>query len=90
MSCPRETDLGVYVLGSLDGAERSAVEAHLAECASCRARQRELAPLPGLLGRLTAEQVEALSAPPPAVLAEPPTVVAPPPAVGLEPPRAGP
>jgi predicted anti-sigma-YlaC factor YlaD len=70
MSCPRETDLGVYVLGSLDGAERSAVEAHLAECASCRARQQELAPLPGLLGRLTAEQVEALSAPPPAVLAD--------------------
>lgn len=70
MSCPRETDLGVYVLGTLDDAERSAVDAHLAECASCRARQQELAPLPGLLGRLTAEQVEALGAPPPAVLAD--------------------
>lgn len=70
MSCPHETDLGSYVLGALDDAERPVVEAHLIECPSCRARQRELAPLPGLLGRLTAEQVEAWGAPPPAVLAD--------------------
>jgi anti-sigma-K factor RskA len=40
-------DLALYALGSLDGAERRAVEQHLVECASCR-RELEL-----LLGDLS-------------------------------------
>ena len=45
-------DVGVYVLGGLEPAERDAVERHLEECATCRAEVGELAPLPGLLRRL--------------------------------------
>ena len=29
-------DLALYSLGSLDGAERAAIEKHLEECSSCR------------------------------------------------------
>ena len=56
-------ELGVYVLGSLPPSERSRVEHHLAECASCRDEVASLAALPALLGRLTA--TEAGSQPPP-------------------------
>lgn len=35
-------DLALYALGSLEGAERTAIERHLSECASCR-RELELA-----------------------------------------------
>lgn len=70
MSCPNETDLGVYVLGTLDDSERAAVDAHVAGCPACRARRDELMPLPALLGRLTTEQVEALEEPPSPLLAE--------------------
>ena len=62
--------LGAYVLGSLEPADRSIVEHHLADCPSCRAEVSQLAVLPGLLGRLTVEQVAA----------EPPTA----PPAGLE------
>jgi len=49
--------LGAYVLGSLDGAERSRVDAHLAGCASCRDELASYAALPGLMSRLSAEEV---------------------------------
>jgi hypothetical protein len=62
--------LGAYVLGSLEPADRSVVEHHLVECTSCSAEVSQLAVLPGLLGRLTVEQVAA----------EPPTA----PPAGLE------
>src|SRR4051812_28167682 len=62
--------LGAYVLGSLEPADRSVVEHHLADCTSCNAEVSQLAVLPGLLGRLTVEQVAA----------EPPTA----PPAGLE------
>ena len=42
-------DLALYALGSLDGAERHALEKHLDECASCR---RELELLRGDLSLL--------------------------------------
>ena len=62
--------LGAYVLGALEPADRSVVEHHLTGCASCRAEVSQLAVLPGLMGRLTVDQVAA----------EPPTA----PPTGLE------
>lgn len=41
-----------YVLGSLEAAERSEFETHLASCDECRARVAEFAPIPGLLSRV--------------------------------------
>lgn len=49
------TALGAYLIGSLPPADRAAVERHLASCAECRSELTTLAPLPGLLGRLSAE-----------------------------------
>lgn len=48
--------LGAYVLGALDPAERHEVEAHLADCATCRDELSRLSALPQLLGRLTPEE----------------------------------
>lgn len=50
--------LGAWVLGSLDGGERQAVEAHVATCEACREEVAALSALPGLLGRVTVEEVE--------------------------------
>ncbi|MBV9292248.1 MAG: zf-HC2 domain-containing protein [Frankiales bacterium] len=64
MSCHDATmALGCYVIGSLDHAERNEVQAHLAGCPACRDELASLAPLPGLLSRLSL--TEALSGPPP-------------------------
>lgn len=49
------TDLGAYLVGSLAPAERVAVERHLAGCADCRTELAALAPLPGLMGRISAD-----------------------------------
>lgn len=58
MTCPTvRTALGAYVLGALDPAERSDVDAHLPLCPACRDELAELAGLPGLLGRLTEDEV---------------------------------
>jgi len=62
--------LGAYVLGALDPAERARFEAHLDVCALCREELTGLAGLPGLLSRVTAEDVLAEDAPPPPALAE--------------------
>ncbi|GLY54041.1 zf-HC2 domain-containing protein [Lentzea sp. NBRC 102530] len=69
MSCQHTVDVGAYLFGSLDLEERAAFERHLAGCDCCQAEMLRLAPLPGLLGRLTLEDVEDLDeipAPPPA------------------------
>lgn len=50
------TGLGAYVLGALEPPERAEVEAHLPDCAACRDALAELAALPGLLGRLSADE----------------------------------
>jgi putative zinc finger protein len=52
VSCPQLVESGVYVLGALAPAQRLAFEAHMDDCAVCRAEVNELAVLPGLLGRL--------------------------------------
>jgi hypothetical protein len=54
--------LGAYVLGALDASERAEVDAHLAGCAACRDQLLAFAPLPGLLSRLTADEIDATPA----------------------------
>jgi predicted anti-sigma-YlaC factor YlaD len=64
LSCADATvGLGVYVVGALDHTERTEIEAHLAICPACRDELAALAPLPGLMSRLSVEEVEA--GPPP-------------------------
>jgi hypothetical protein len=64
LSCSDATvALGAYVVGSLDHAERAEVEAHLGHCPACRDELAALAPLPGLLSRLTLAEAE--DGPPP-------------------------
>jgi Putative zinc-finger len=55
-------ELGGYLLGALEPAERDAVAAHLATCADCTAELERLAGLPGLLRH--AEGLEIPTAPP--------------------------
>ena len=53
MTCPHAaTDLGAYVLGALEPAERSRVDEHLRHCPECAAELAEFAVLPGLLDRV--------------------------------------
>ena len=70
MTCPRTVALGAYVLGALEREERAGLEAHLEKCDICRKELDRLAPLPGLLSRLTVEEAEVLetTAPGPAEL----------------------
>ena len=62
MTCPRTVALGAYVLGALEREERAELEAHLETCVICREELDRLAPLPGLLSRLTVEEAEVLDA----------------------------
>jgi predicted anti-sigma-YlaC factor YlaD len=58
------TSLGVYVLGAIEPAERSVVEAHLTVCPFCRDELAGLASLPALLGRVDEAQIKQVSTPP--------------------------
>jgi anti-sigma factor RsiW len=63
VNCARvRQELGGYVLGALEPAEREAVAAHLAGCRACAAEHARLAALPALLAR--AEGLEIPAAPP--------------------------
>jgi anti-sigma-K factor RskA len=53
--------LGVYVVGAIDPAERTIVDEHLGQCASCRDELAGLAGLPAMLSRVPAGDVEVLS-----------------------------
>jgi anti-sigma factor RsiW len=53
--------LGVYVLGAIDPAERSVVDAHLSHCHDCREELAGLAGLPALLGRVPVADAERLA-----------------------------
>jgi hypothetical protein len=55
IGCPYEMWDGSYVLGSLSPAERREFEAHLDGCEHCSRAVRDLAGLPGLLGRIGPE-----------------------------------
>ncbi|MDQ1696199.1 MAG: hypothetical protein QOJ03_1552 [Frankiaceae bacterium] len=64
LSCHDATvALGVYLVGALDPRERADLDHHLAGCPACRDELAALAPLPGLMSRLTVE--EAVTGPPP-------------------------
>ncbi|MGC4109477.1 MAG: zf-HC2 domain-containing protein [Nocardioides sp.] len=56
--CPYEMWDGSYVLGSLSPADRREFEAHLDGCEQCSRAVRDLAGLPGLLGRIGPEVFE--------------------------------
>jgi anti-sigma factor RsiW len=58
MTCSYSHLDGSYVLGALGPAERQEFERHLAQCPSCARAVRELAGLPGLLGRVDVETVQ--------------------------------
>jgi hypothetical protein len=55
MTCEFAHHDGSYVLGALSPAERQEFERHLSGCADCARSVRELAGLPGLLGRVEAD-----------------------------------
>ncbi len=52
--------LGVYVVGAIGPADRSAMEEHLAGCVDCRDELSGLAGLPALLGRVPADEAARL------------------------------
>jgi hypothetical protein len=60
MTCPEAQAIGIYVLGALDAGERVELERHIRECASCKKAVLQFAHLPGVLHRLTLEDVLAL------------------------------
>jgi predicted anti-sigma-YlaC factor YlaD len=49
--------LGSYLMGALDPLERAEVEEHLGSCGSCREELASYAGLPGLMSRLTRQEV---------------------------------
>jgi anti-sigma factor RsiW len=51
--------LGAYVLGGLSPADEADVQAHLAQCAQCRAECEELACVPSWLDLLKSEDADA-------------------------------
>ena len=68
--------LGAYVLGGLDSAESQRFEAHLQECADCRAELAELESLPALLDALPVPDAVGLTGTPrPAAATQPATSV---------------
>jgi len=56
--CPYELWDGSYVVGGLSAAERREYESHLDGCLACSRSVRQLAGLPGLLGRIGPEVFE--------------------------------
>jgi len=58
MRCPYSQDPAAYVIGSLSPTERLDFEKHLEACDDCTRAIRELAGLPGLLGRVEPSVLE--------------------------------
>jgi hypothetical protein len=58
MTCPFGQDAAAYVIGALSPAERLEFEKHLSVCDDCTRAIRELAGIPGLLGRVEPDVLE--------------------------------
>jgi hypothetical protein len=58
MSCIYAESDAAYVLGALSPSERREFEGHLHECSECAEAVRQLAGMPGLLGRVSADVLE--------------------------------
>ena len=54
--------LGVYVLGAIDPAERTLVDAHLVTCRDCRDELARVAGLPALLARVNPDEISRICA----------------------------
>jgi len=54
-------ELGVYVLGAMEAAQRAQVDSHLAACSWCREELAGLAGLPAVLGKVPAGEVMRLA-----------------------------
>jgi anti-sigma factor RsiW len=52
------TDLGAYVLGALDPADRRRVDEHVRDCPACAAELAELRNLPGLLAEVRLDDLQ--------------------------------
>jgi hypothetical protein len=63
VTCPYARSDAAYVLGALTPEERHQYEQHLRDCDTCTAAVREVAGLPGLLARLSADRVIAMGNP---------------------------
>lgn len=61
-------ELGAYALGALDDADRARVDAHLADCADCRAEVESFAGITSRLALVSEEQVRQAAEPPPELL----------------------
>jgi len=59
---PIRPELGVYLLGAIEPAQRGLVDRHLGACGSCRAELSGLAGLPSLLRRVPADVIGQLLA----------------------------
>lgn len=57
MMCPEARSVGAYLLGALDPREQVEMERHLTGCEVCRQELIEVAHLPGLMHRLTLDDV---------------------------------
>jgi anti-sigma factor RsiW len=53
-------ELGVYVLGAIEPAQRAQADRHLAACPRCRADLAELAALPALLRKVPAGEARSM------------------------------
>ena len=61
--------LGSYLVGALDPAERAAVDLHLGTCSACRDELASYAGLPGLMSRISLQEVQSeVLLPPPSLL----------------------
>jgi hypothetical protein len=58
-TCDTATSIGAYLLGSLEYGEWVTVDEHVRECELCRADLVRLAGLPGLMGKLSVDEVMA-------------------------------